>query len=181
MNAMPQADRDLAALERDAARFRAARDTLREAATAANSDIEQVKRTHLPALRRAIAGVAEAEAELRAAVEISPASLWTKTRTRVLHGVRLGWAKKRGKVEMDDEAATIARIRKLLPADQAALLIRVREAVHKPAVYDLTAADLKRLGIRVADDADAVVVKDIESELDRAIEALLAQAAQEDA
>lgn len=42
--------------------------------------------------------------------------------------------------------------------------------MHKPAVYDLTAYDLKRLGIRISDDCDVVVVKDLSSELDRALE-----------
>ncbi|MCR6497388.1 hypothetical protein LJB71_14990 [Thermomonas sp. S9] len=73
----------------------------------------------------------------------------------------------------------IERIRRLLPAEQAALLIRVREAVHKPAVYDLTAGDLKRLGIRIEDDCDVVVVKDVAGELDRMLERLLADLSEE--
>ncbi|HET8898424.1 MAG TPA: host-nuclease inhibitor Gam family protein [Rhodanobacteraceae bacterium] len=180
MNAIPTPANGLDSVEQCAANYRAARDDLRTLGTDANSALERIKQAHLPALRQAVAAVAQAESALRDAIEASPAELWTKARTRTLHGVRVGWTKQRGKVEMVEEARTIARIRELLPLDQAALLIRVREAVHKPAVYDLTAADLRRLGIRISDDTDAVVVKDLTSELDRAIEALLAQAAQVD-
>ena len=81
--------------------------------------------------------------------------------------------KKRGKVVIDDESAVIARIRKLLPEEQAELLIRVRESVDRNAVCDLSAADLKRLGIRIADDEEVVIIKSVSSSLDRLVDALL--------
>lgn len=169
---------DMMAIEQAAARYRNARDRLRERATEANTQLELVKNGHLPGLRESLADVAATEAELRRAIQDSPQTLWQRVRTRVVHGVKVGFSKQRGRVEFDDEAKVIERIRKLLPGDQAALLIRTREAVHKPGVYDLTAGDLRRLGITVADDCDQVYVKDLASELDRALEALLAQAAQ---
>lgn len=169
------------ALEAQAASLRGARDRLRDVANAIQQDIEAIKRAHLPALRDALAACAQAETDLRQAVEASPAELWRRTRTRLVHGIRIGWIKSRGKVEWDDEAKVIERIRRLLPAEQAALLIRVREAVHKPAVYDLTAGDLKRLGIRIEDDCDVVVVKDVAGELDRMLERLLADLTEEGA
>jgi hypothetical protein len=175
MSAIPKNDLDI--IELRAADFRAARDSLRLYAADANAEMERVKQKHLPMLRAALALVANAESTLRESIQGSAPDLWRKLRTRTFHGVRVGWTKQRGKVEIDDETKVIERIRKLLPAEQAELLIRTREAVHKPGVYDLTAADLKRLGIRIADDSDVVVIKDLASELDRAIEALLAQAA----
>lgn len=183
MNAMTQTTEsseptDLADLEVRCAVYRSRRDALRQLASAVNAAIEDIKREQLPGLRTALAGVADAEAALRAAVLQSDPSLWQRVRTRVFHGIKIGWAKARGKVVIDDEAKTIERIRKLLPADQVALLIRVREAVHKPAVYDLTAGDLRRLGIAVGDDSDQIVIRDMASELDRAIEALLTQIAE---
>lgn len=165
------------AIEVRAMAYREARDALRERAIQANADIEAAKRAHLPSLRVLVESVAQAEAALREAVQESPPQLWAKTRTRTVHGVRVGWTKQRGKVELADEARVIERIRKLLPAEQAELLIRVREAVHKPAVYDLAASDLKRLGIGISEDCDVVVVKDTGAELDKALEALLAQVA----
>jgi hypothetical protein len=168
---------ELMTIESAAASYRTARDKLRMLATHANTALEDVKRSHLPALRDALTAVAEREAKLREAVQASPEELWRRSKTRTIHGVKVGWAKQRGRVEFDDETKVVERIRKLLPKDQAELLIRVREAVHKPAVYDLTGADLKRLGISISDDCDTVLVKDLASELDRAIEALLAQAA----
>ncbi|GIX33444.1 MAG: hypothetical protein KatS3mg125_1400 [Lysobacterales bacterium] len=156
-------------IEKAAQSYRQARDRLREAVARTNAAIEAVRNEHLPTLRELLRAVAEAESRVREAVESSPREIW-RTKTMTIHGIRVGWQKQRGKVEWDDEAKVIERIRKLLPPEQAVLLIRVRESVHKPAVYDLTAYDLKRLGIRISDDCDVVVVKDLSSELDRALE-----------
>lgn len=169
------ANPDLQPIDAAAAEYRRARDVLRTLAADAQQAISRVKAAHLPLLRQALADVAIADAALRGAVERSPPTLWARVRTRVVHGVRVGWAKARGRVEWDDEAKVIERIRRHLPAEQAELLIRRRESVHKPAVYDLTAGDLKRLGIRIEDACDQVVVKDTTGDLDRAVEALLAE------
>lgn len=164
------------ALEPLALELRRALDNLRAAATEAGRAVAEVKDAHLPALRAATAKAISTEAELISAVENSPPGWWSRARTRVAHGIRYGWQKQRGRVEIDDEAKVIERIRKQLPAAQAEILIRAREAVHKPAVYDLTAADLKRLGIRVTDDCDAVTVRDLQAEADRLVAALVDEA-----
>lgn len=172
-------DSGLIGIEQRCALYRNRRDHLRALAGEVNDRIEEIKARHLPALRAALTDTADAEASLSDAVRTSDPDLWRRARSRIIHGVKIGWRKQVGKVEFDDEQKTIERIRKLLPANQAELLIRVREAVHKPSVYDLTAADLRRLGITVTDDCDVVVIRDVESELDRALESLLADIARD--
>lgn len=141
------------------------------------NDIDQQQRAiihrHLRDLRLMLADTAAKEADLRAAIEASP-ELFGKPRTRVLHGVKVGITKSKGKVEIPDEEKTIDRIRKLLPEDQAELLINVKEKVDRSVVSDITAADLKRLGIRIAEIDDAVVIRPVDSALDKLISALLA-------
>ncbi len=164
----------LSTIEAQALAYRQARDRLQSLVAALEADIQSLKLARMPRLREALATLADTESRLRADVGASPAELWQKPRTRTFHGVKVGYAKQRGRVEFDDEAKVIERMRRLLPKDQAELLVRVREAVHKPAVYDLTAADLRRLGITVTADCDQIVVQDVAGELDRAIDALLA-------
>ncbi len=119
-----------------------------------------------------------AEQILRDAVESSPPTLWQRVRTRLIHGIKLGWQKARGKIEWDDEQKVIERIRCLLPAAQAELLIRPgKESVHRPGVYDLTAADLRRLGIRITDDCDSVVIRDQQGDINRLVDSMLAEIA----
>jgi hypothetical protein len=119
--------------------------------------------------------LAEAAAVSRSAlvdaIEESPA-LFAKPRTVIMHGLKLGFQKSKGRIEWDDESAVIARIRKLLPEDQAELLIKVKESVAKAAVYDLAAGDLKRLGIHIEGDGDEVLIRGALSDLDKWLEAM---------
>lgn len=159
-------------IEQLAERYADDRSAVADRVTALQASIEQAKREALPAIRQAVRRATESRDRLYAAIEDAP-DLFRKPRTRVLSGVKVGFKKAKGKVEMDDEEKVIARIRAQLPAEQAELLIRVRESVHKPAVYDLTAGDLKRLGIRIADDCDQVVVQPTDGEVDKLVDALL--------
>lgn len=143
--------------------------------TALQTELERLKPPALPLIRKAVGDTGEAHGRLHAAVEASP-ELFTKPKTITIAGIRVGYMKQKGKVVIEDEEKTIARIRKLLPEDQAVLLINVKESVHKPSVYDLVAADLKRLGISITDDEDAVVIKPVDGEVDKLVNALLAEA-----
>lgn len=52
-------------------------------------------------------------------------------------------------------------------------MIRTTKSVHKPGVYDLTVADLKRLGITIVGDGDELVVKLAGSDIEKLVDALL--------
>ncbi len=148
------------------------RSVLSAQVAALQGEIETLKRAHMDEIRRLVRHASEAKDMLRIEISAAP-ELFVRPRTQVMSGIKCGYAKQRGKVEMTDEAAVIRRIRTLLPSEQAELLVRVRENVHKPAVYDLTAADAKRLGIRIADDEDVVVIRPTDSEVDKLVAALL--------
>lgn len=134
--------------------------------------VRALKRKLLPAIRRLAEESAVRKGELLAAVSAAP-DLFEKPRTQIMSGVKVGLQKRRGTIAIDDEAATIRRIRELLPRDQAELVIRVRESVHKPAVYDLTAGDLKRLGIKIESDTDEAIAKIAGEDIERMVDALL--------
>ena len=120
------------------------------------------------------AQAAAVEREILMALLANAADLFAAPRRSLtVDGVRVGWKKERGKVVIADEAATVQRIRERLPEDQAELLIRRAEKVHKPGVYDLTAADLKRLGIQIEADSDAPFIKDIEVPIDKLVAGLM--------
>ncbi len=134
--------------------------------------VRAIKRELLPKIRRLAEEGASHKGELLAAVA-DASVLFEKPRTRLLAGVKVGLTKRRGQVVIDDEAATIRRIRELLPANQAELVIRVRESVHKPAVYDLTGGDLKRLGIKIDADTDEAIAKIAGEDIEHMVDALL--------
>lgn len=159
-------------IETKARSYSVAREALAGVLMALKDEQRAVNRKYMPRIKKLIEAGNEHRADLAAAIEASP-ELFVKPRSVIFHGIKCGFMKSKGRIEWDDEAAVIARIRKLLPEAQAELLIRVKEAVHKSAVYDLTAADLKRLGIRVEDDGDAVLIKEVAGDLEKLLDAFL--------
>lgn len=166
---------DLTQVQDCAMQYAREREQLADVVQTLQGEIEALQRRRLPAIRRRVGRAAEAKDRLRAAIEAVKDG-FRRPRTQVFSGIRCGYAKQKGQVVIDDEPATIARMRKLLPADQSELLIRVKESVHKPGVYDLTAADLKRLGIRITDAGDAIVIKPTDGAVDKIVAALLKDA-----
>lgn len=165
----------LAEIEALAGVFASHRAQLAGRVEALEAIVRDAKRRALPGLRDAVTRTADAKIALAEALSEHP-ELFEKPKTRMLAGVRVGYMKQRGKVEITDEGKVIDRIRNLLPADQAELLVRVRESVDKQAAADLTAADLRRLGISLTDDIDVMVIKPVDAKLDKLVDDLLAEA-----
>lgn len=159
-------------IEKHAQGYANAREVLSATLVALEDETRALRRKYIASIRNQVAKAKERKAELRDAIDES-AALFVKPRTRVFHGVKCGFGKGKGKVEFDDEDAVIARIRKLLPEDQAELLISTKESVSKTAVCDLSVEDLKRLGIRVEGTGDVIVIKDAAGDVDKLVEALL--------
>jgi hypothetical protein len=176
MSAQRSADlATMAAIESLAAKYSERRARIYERIMELELEIERLKRSALPAIKADVGHAIAARDELRTAIEGS-AELFVRPRTRVFSGIRVGFGTTGSKVEFDDEAEVIKRIRERLPANQAELLIRRRESVHKPAVYDLEDADLRRLGIRVTGGDDTVVIKPQDGDVAKLVDALLGDA-----
>lgn len=160
--------------ERYAVKYRELESTVQ----ALEDEARAVKRKFMARVRQLAEESACNKAAVLSAVAAAP-GLFEKPRTRLLAGVKVGMQKRRGQVVIEDEAATIRRIRQLLPAEQAELLVRVREDVYKQAVYDLSAGDLKRLGIKIANDTDEPIVKIAGEDIEGLVDSLLTDEAAE--
>lgn len=150
---------------------------LAEKVNALNEGLAALRRDHLPGIRRALAKAAEAESAVRALVEANP-QCFVRPRTRVFEGVKVGWQKGKGQVSVGDAATLVARIRRHLP-EQAEVLIRIKETPVKEALAQLSAADLRKIGAEIVDTGDQVVVKPVDSEVDKMVDALLKDATEE--
>lgn len=164
----------LTEIEEKAKTYSKARTRLAQLIIMVNETINQVKRKHIPDIKKLVNDAVAAHAELAALLEKYPA-LFVKPRTVIFHGVKVGYAKQKGRIEIADEEKTILLIRKHL-ADQADLLIATKETVSKDALGNVSVADLKRIGCNVVADTDAVVIKPTDSEVDKVVAALLKEA-----
>lgn len=156
--------------------YRKTYDALAERVSALEADIEALKRRRVHGIKAAVAAAAAARAELAAHIEAHP-ELWEKPRTLVIAGIRVGLMKGKGSIEWDNPASVCRLIRKHYP-EQADTLIKVTEAPVKKALGNLTTAELKRIGARVEESGDAVVIKPVDGDVDKLVSALLAEAEQ---
>ncbi|QPF74206.1 hypothetical protein G8A07_15630 [Roseateles sp. DAIF2] len=154
--------------------YASSRQLLSERVAALNEGIAALRRDHIPGIKRALAKAAQAEAELRELVEANP-DCFTKPKTRVLNGVKVGFQKGKGVISFADPAAVVARIKRHLP-DQVEILVNVKESPVKDALAQLDGADLKKLGVTISAAGDQVVVKPVDSEVDKMVDALLKDA-----
>jgi hypothetical protein len=138
----------------------------------------KLQREHLPAIKRLVARARDAKAALSGAIAES-AELFQRPRTVTFHGVRVGLQKAKGRIEFDDAERVVALVRKLHP-EQFDVLVKATYRPVKEALAQLPGADLKRLGITVVpSDSDEVFIKDASGEIDKLVEALLKDEAEE--
>lgn len=161
-------------IERMTREYAETRGKLADIIQALQAEVEAVKRRRLAPIKRAVAATAEAHDRLRAAIEAA-SDLFVKPRSVVIAGVRVGFQKGRGELEIADAVKTVQLIRKHLP-DQADVLIKTVETPVKSALATLPAADLKRIGVNVADAGDQVLIKPTDSDVDKLVAALLKDA-----
>ena len=158
-------------IELRAKNFASARSLLADRVLQLQDEIEAAKRKAMPLIRSALATTKAAESELQAGIQQSP-GLFKKPRTHVLHGIKVGVEKGKGTVKITDPQRTVDLIHKLL-TDQVDMLIKVEETPLKTALAQLPAADLRRIGVELIEAGDRVVIRAIDGELDKMLNALL--------
>lgn len=154
-----------------------AREHLKGLVQTLTDGIGALHREQLPAIRRAVKRAAAHHDALRSLIESSP-ELFVKPRTLIMHGIRLGYQKGKGALEWDDEERVLQRIRSQLP-EQAEYLIACKYAPVRDSMLRLPAADLKKLGVRIAGDGDEIVIRPVDGAVEKVANALLKSAIDE--
>lgn len=161
----------MAEIEQKTQGYAAARIELQEAVTALHEDLDKVKARYMGMIRKQVEIVREHEADLTALIEKAP-DLFQKPKSRSFAGIKVGFAKQPGRLLCPDDEPLVAAIRRLFPG-KFSTLVKVKETPIKTALSNLTAADLKRLGVSVVDATDVAIVKPQETDVDKLVTALL--------
>jgi hypothetical protein len=139
-----------------------------------NAESAALQRKYLPTIRAAVGRTAQARLTLFTAIEGSK-NLFEKPRTQIFHGVKVGFMKGKGGIEIEDEDKTLALIRKTYGKDADAFIL-TKEVPDKKMLSDLTVTELKKLGCTVGDTGDKVVIRPTDSEIEKTVAALLKDA-----
>lgn len=135
------------------------------------TDLAAVKAKHLPKLKRQAAAVARLEADLYSLIERGP-HLFERPRTITLHGIKVGFSVAEGKLTWNCEDETLLARLKNQYGKFADDYIQVKESVRKDALKDLTATSLAKLGCTIAGAGDQVVLKRVDSDIEKLINKL---------
>ncbi|MDZ7655585.1 MAG: hypothetical protein U0997_06540 [Sulfurimicrobium sp.] len=138
--------------------------------------VAPVAERHRPGLETAAEERARAHEELMAMVESSPDLFQGKKRSLSVDGVRAGYRKQEDQIDWDDDAQVIARIRALIP-DQEAVLVRSVESLVVDAVAQLDALTQRKIGCRRVPGIDQPFVTVGESDVDKLVKTILASIA----
>lgn len=149
----------------------AARLALTNHVTLLNAEIEAVKQKRLKKLRELVAVASSTGDELLALVSEAP-KLFVKPKSVVLHGIKLGYKKEKGKITWENEEQVLKLIRKNLPK-LADVLIITTEKPSKEAMNTLDVAQLKKIGATVTSDSDVAFITEPSSDVDKIVNALL--------
>lgn len=130
---------------------------------------------HRPGIDAAAAEKAAAQDALTKLVQANP-QLFCRPRSITVDGVKAGYRKELDSLDWDDEQVVIARIRAMLP-DQVDLLIRTQSSLVADALPQLDAAVLRQIGVRQVSGSDQAFVSIGDSDVDKLVKAILADAA----
>lgn len=136
-----------------------------------NDAIDAAKRKHMHYIKSFAEDALEKKSKLSNAIDESK-DLFEKPKSIVIYGMKVGLQKGKGKITVPDEEKTILLIKKNLP-DQADILIKSEEKLLKPALNNLTAGDLKKVGLNLVESTDEVLIKPTGSDIDKIVTALL--------
>jgi len=167
----------LSEIERSTKAYADARDKLAATLKKLEDQIEALKRQYMPGIKVQVGIAKEMEAHLKAELEDSKA-LFVKPRTIIMHGIKVGFEKGKGKIEIADNDQVVKLIEKHFP-DQVDVLIKTTKKPVKKALANLTVAELKKLGITVEDTGDVVVIKPVDSLVEKLVDKLLKEKKEE--
>lgn len=133
--------------------------------------IDAAVRERWPDLKRATTRAAERYEALYAAVgDAKPA--FDSPKTRILHGIRVGFRKMKDSILVLNEDNTCALIKKLLP-DSQDVLISTTERPVMAGLEQLDNDQLKQIGCRRVPGKDEPVAKMADTDLDKVVAALM--------
>ncbi len=149
-----------------------ARTTLKERVQSLRDEIDGAKRRKLPGIQSAVAN-AKAQEEALATVLRAAPDLFVSPRSITAHGIKVGWGKAKGKIAWADTNTVVERIGKFFK-DRFDVLVKTTRKPIRKALGQLSVDELKRIGCTVTADADDILIKPTDGDIEKLVAQLLA-------
>jgi hypothetical protein len=169
---MNTAKPEILSVDTAARKYADSRDVVSRHLDAYDVELRALRRRHLPGIKQAAGVEAQRKTELTAAI-IDARLSFEDPRTLVLHGIKVGFQKGKGRIVFEDDAKVIAAIRRTFAPSTAEKLIAVVEQPIKAALAQLPAHELQRLGVTVEETGDQVVIRPTGTDVDKLVAEIL--------
>jgi hypothetical protein len=161
----------LADIEVFAAEYAKHRQAVVEVAEIMRSEIDTVKRKHINDLKLRVSAAASKKQMLVNALEANKA-LFDKPRTHVFNGIKVGYQKGKGIITWTDADKVVELIKKNFP-DMVDTMLKTETSPVKGALEQLSVSDLKSISCSLEGTDDKMVIKPVDANVDKLVEALL--------
>lgn len=141
-----------------------------------NNRIASIRLDYMPEIRKQADEVAHTRGAIHFLIETNRA-LFEKPKTRTFADIKVGLQKQKGSIVIKDEAKTLALIALEYP-EKIDVLAPMKRTISKAALNNLTGAELKKLAVEIEADTDEVIIKPQDSDVEKAVAALLAETQQ---
>ena len=152
------------------ARYATALELLASHTSDLRKKVDAAKQQHIDDIRAAIRDAAVIRDEITEQLNANQ-PLFKKPKTRVLHDIKIGFRKQKGKLVISDAEKLIARLEKEYDGAEGHL-VKTRKSVVKSGLEKLPGGELKRLGVTVEDATDIPVVDAVADDVDELIHTL---------
>lgn len=164
-------------LEKAAKDYSTTSRALRKIKETLDEEIEAIRLKYTEQFAEAAKNAGEAYQMLFTLVADS-AELFQEKKSMNINGVKFGYQKKKGKIEIDNEEFTINKLHELFP-DNADMYLSKKISVSKKALDNLAASDLKKIGVNVIQDSSEPFVKLTDDEIQKMLDAIIKEAAKD--
>ena len=141
-------------------------------------EMVHVKNNHLPSIIRAANEASAQKVALHTAIQVSP-NLFESPRTLTMHGIKVGFMKTKGSLTWDDEDKVVNNIHRKF-GENAIAYLHTKESPDKDFLSVMPEKELQSLGITVNPPTDQVVIKAMDSEVEKIVSSLLKKATEGD-
>ncbi|NKB37892.1 MAG: hypothetical protein GKR93_12120 [Gammaproteobacteria bacterium] len=147
------------------------RQDLADVVAVMHEEQKATRRKHLKKIQAALSEAANSKLILKEAINANR-QLFEKPKTQVLHGIKCGFRKKKGKLEWDDDDKVCERIKKNYH-DEVGALVKTKTKPVRTGLEKLSANELKKLGVRVVGAGDVLVCDEVATEIDELIDMVM--------
>lgn len=144
---------------------------LKELQDTINAEIADVKSKYIPEMVERARLTVESKKELENMV-LSVPELFEKPKTQNFNGCKFGYQKQKGKIEILNPETTIKILKRDYP-DIAETVIKTSYTLIKEALNNQSADILKKIGVTITSDIDAVIVKMTDTDIEKIINLIL--------